>query len=94
MGTVRRIVLWLAALAAVAPVAAQGDDPAKQLQKLIQAFRRIEGLYVDDVETGPLVERAIERMLEELDPHLGLYRCGRRCARCARASRVRSAASA
>lgn len=69
MGTVRRIVLWLAALAAVAPVAAQGDDPAKQLQKLIQAFRRIEGLYVDDVETGPLVERAIERMLEELDPH-------------------------
>lgn len=69
MGAVRKIVLLLAVAMAVLPAAAQPDDPAKQLQKLIQAFRRIEGLYVDEVDTKPLVERAIERMLEELDPH-------------------------
>ena len=33
----------------------------------MQVYRYLDGLYVDEVEMGPLVESAIEGMLEELD---------------------------
>ena len=51
------------------PLAAQETGAAQQLRKLMQVYRYLDGLYVDEVEMGPLVESAIEGMLEELDPH-------------------------
>lgn len=53
----------------VLPLAAQERDAVEQLQKFVQAYRYLTGLYVDEVEMGPVVEGAIEGMLEELDPH-------------------------
>ncbi|MCD7794795.1 MAG: S41 family peptidase [Alistipes sp.] len=64
----RIVVLFFAALFAL-PLAAQEAGSAQQLQKLMQVYRYLNGLYVDEVEMGPLVESAITGMLEELDPH-------------------------
>lgn len=44
-------------------------DAAAQWRKLAQAYRYLDGLYVDEVDMGPLVESAIREMLSELDPH-------------------------
>ncbi len=40
----------------------------RQLQKLTQVYRYLDGLYVDEVDMQPLVESAISGMLED-DPH-------------------------
>lgn len=53
----------------VLPLSAQDTGAARQLQKLTQVYRYLNGLYVDDVDMQPLVESAITGMLEELDPH-------------------------
>ncbi len=50
-------------------VRAQNLEDVQQLQKLVQVYRYLTGLYVDDVEMKPVVEGAIRGMLEELDPH-------------------------
>lgn len=44
-------------------------DPSQQLQKLVQFYRYLVGFYVDDVDSGKLVEDAVVKMLSELDPH-------------------------
>lgn len=54
---------------ALSRVAAQTPDGLLQFQKLAEAYRYLMALYVDDTTPGPLVERAIEAMLGELDPH-------------------------
>ena len=64
----RRLLVILAALC-VLPLAAQNADDAQQFQKLVQVFRYLSGLYVDEVDMKPVVEGAIAGMLEELDPH-------------------------
>ena len=64
----RIVLLFFTALFAL-PLAAQEIGAAQQLRKLMQGYRYLDGLYVDEVEMGPLVESAIEGMLEELDPH-------------------------
>ena len=64
----RIVLLFFTALFAL-PLAAQEIGAAQQLRKLMQVYRYLDGLYVDEVEMGPLVESAIEGMLEELDPH-------------------------
>jgi carboxyl-terminal processing protease len=48
---------------------AQSNQELNQLRKLTDATLRINALYVDTVDTGKLVENAIEGMLEKLDPH-------------------------
>ena len=53
----------------VLPLAAQDAGAVRQLQKLTQVYRYLNGLYVDEVDMQPLVESAISGMLEELDPH-------------------------
>ncbi len=45
------------------------SDPIKQQQKLDQVFRYLNGVYVEEIDMAPLVEKAIVSMLEELDPH-------------------------
>lgn len=70
---VRRIVTLLSILFAL-PCAlhAQGEsahDALGQLQKLNQVYRYLSGMYVEDVDMAPLVEKAIKSMLAELDPH-------------------------
>src|SRR5574344_2740955 len=47
----------------------QSSDALEQLQKLTQVYRYLNGAYVDDVDMAPLVEKAVESMLSELDPH-------------------------
>ena len=64
----RIVFLFFAALFAL-PLAAQEAGSAQQLRKLMQVYRYLDGLYVDEMEMGPLVESAITGMLEELDPH-------------------------
>ena len=44
-------------------------DPSEQLQKLVQFYRYLVGLYIDEVDSKKLVEDAIVKMLSELDPH-------------------------
>ena len=51
-----------------APCRAQ-EDAVVQLQKFTRFYRNLNALYVDSVDMEPLVEEAIRRMLEELDPH-------------------------
>ena len=40
-----------------------------QLQKLMQVYRYLDKMYVEDVDMQPIVEEAIRGMLAELDPH-------------------------
>ena len=44
-------------------------DPSQQLQKLVQFYRYLVGFYIDEVDSGKLVEDAIVKVLSELDPH-------------------------
>ncbi len=49
--------------------AASKNDNTTQIQKLVNAYRIIDGLYVDDVDEAKLVEKAVQSMIKELDPH-------------------------
>ncbi len=51
------------------PVFAQINLDFKQVQKLQMASLAIYSLYVDSVDYPPIVENAINGMLEKLDPH-------------------------
>lgn len=64
-----RFLLLLFTALSFLPLAAQDADAVRQLQKLTQVYRYLNGVYVDEVEMAPLVESAIRGMLEELDPH-------------------------
>ncbi len=64
-----RLIFAIAGLFLWLPLAAQQPDAVRQLQKFTQVYRYLDGLYVDEVDMAPLVEGAIEGMLEELDPH-------------------------
>lgn len=68
MFVMRRLFLSLAVLVAL-PVAAQTTDGVRQFQKLVQVYRSLSGLYVDEVDMKPVIEGAIVGMLGELDPH-------------------------
>ncbi len=46
-----------------------GDNSYQQLQKLDEAFQYITKRYVDPVNSEKLAEKAIDGMLERLDPH-------------------------
>ena len=50
-------------------VLSTNNDTYEQLQKLENAFIIIQRQYVDDADPKKLVERAVNGMLEELDPH-------------------------
>ncbi|MBP8823779.1 MAG: S41 family peptidase [Flavobacteriales bacterium] len=58
--------LFALALLAAAPAVAQPSPAAAKLQALLY---QIDHLYVDSVNDGKLVEKAIVAMLAELDPH-------------------------
>lgn len=45
------------------------DDAAVQMRKLNQVYRYLNVAYIDKTDMSPLVEKAIEAMLQELDPH-------------------------
>ena len=45
------------------------DDTTEALQKLKEAFLIINKRYVEEVDSADLAERALEGMLEEMDPH-------------------------
>ncbi len=45
------------------------EDPMFQLQKLNQFYRYLNGTYVDTLHNDQLVEKAIQAMLLQLDPH-------------------------
>lgn len=72
MQFVVRYLLFLFLLLAACPLRAQAPQPGSALagqQKLDLVYRYLAGLYVDEVDMGPLVEEAIRGMLGELDPH-------------------------
>lgn len=64
-----RLFLTFITMLSFLPLAAQELSSMQQLQKLAQVYRYLSGLYVDEVDMGPLTESAIRSMLEELDPH-------------------------
>ncbi|MDD3107936.1 MAG: S41 family peptidase [Alistipes sp.] len=45
------------------------DEETRNLQKLVQFYRYLNGTYVDTVHNKTLVEGAIREMLTQLDPH-------------------------
>ena len=72
----------LAVLFATAPLAAQSpapqfpaaaggerNTPQQVEQKMHQLLQMIRFAYVDDIDMQPIVEKGIEEMLKELDPH-------------------------
>ena len=61
------IIIAFACFAAIALQAQKFGGPA--MQKLNMAEFAITNLYVDSVDENKLVEEAIIRMLEQLDPH-------------------------
>ena len=70
----RLLILFICSIVAccVAPMttsAQQKGDVAEQYQKLSRFYRYLSGMYVDEVEMKPLVDKAIREMLSELDPH-------------------------
>ncbi len=65
----RKTIFSLLTLFAVLPLAAQQTDDLEQLQKFTRIYRYLTELYVDDEPMGPVIEGAIEGMLERLDPH-------------------------
>lgn len=50
------------------PIMAQQHNQ-QQIEKLIQAYGYLQNNYVDEVDLEPLVDKAIEASLKELDPH-------------------------
>ncbi len=67
-----KIILSVLAIAAPFVLDAQSrvdSEAVKQLSKLNKFYGYLSGLYVDEVDMQPLVEKAIESMLSELDPH-------------------------
>lgn len=58
------LVIWTAF-----PVFAQADDAVVQMRKLNQVYRYLNSAYIEQTDMSPLVEKAIEAMLQELDPH-------------------------
>lgn len=65
----RRIWLLLFGLLCVLPLRAQDGEATRQLQKFVRTYRYLHNLYVDTVSMAPVIEGAIEGMLETLDPH-------------------------
>jgi carboxyl-terminal processing protease len=45
------------------------EDSTKSLAKFKEIVTQIEGNYVDEVDTEELIDEAIRKMLEKLDPH-------------------------
>lgn len=45
------------------------NEDVRQLSKFNKFYGFLAGMYVDEVDIQPLVEKAIENMLTELDPH-------------------------
>ena len=46
-----------------------GHDDMQQLSKFNKFYGLLSGAYVDEVDMQPLIEKAIESVLSELDPH-------------------------
>ena len=68
----RRVMLALVVTLAPTFALAQGrvqNEDLFQLSKLNKFFGLVASSYVDEVDMQPLVEKAIESMLTELDPH-------------------------
>lgn len=65
----RKTILSLFLLLVLHPLAAQQSDDLQQLQKFARVYRYLTELYVDDEPMAPVIEGAIEGMLERLDPH-------------------------
>ncbi len=45
------------------------NEAVVQMQKLNTFYRYLQGMYVDSLQMGPLVESGIRSMLADLDPH-------------------------
>ena len=70
----KKLLISLAAAAAMAPLAAQRPAGMPEItftpqQKLHYAEKIIESYYVDDVSSDKIVQEAIVAMLKTLDPH-------------------------
>ena len=64
-----RTLLLLLGMVCLLPLRAQDEEALRQLQKFVRTYRYLHSLYVDTVSMAPVVEGAIEGMLEQLDPH-------------------------
>ena len=71
----RKYLILLVSLFGATTLAAQEwsqerqQENLQQFQKLIEVYRDLLALYVDDVDMKPVVEGGILGMLEKLDPH-------------------------
>lgn len=54
---------------ALLPSLAQDKNDMQQMQKLMQVYKYVSGLYVDKPDMNTAVESAITGMLDDLDPH-------------------------
>jgi len=69
MKLIKLFTLLIAASFYFSPAQAQQGDPAETTEKFNTLLYYIEHMYVDEVNGPELVDHAIVKMLEDLDPH-------------------------
>ena len=69
---VSAVVFWTIGAGFFGDLAAKSDEVYEGLKIFVDVIELIEKEYVDEVESKELIEKAIEGMLQSLDPHSSL----------------------
>ena len=72
MVMVTAVILWTVGAGFFGDLAAKNDESYEGLKIFADVIELIEKEYVDDVESKELIEKAIQGMLQSLDPHSSL----------------------
>ena len=63
------LFVWIVVFCPFVVEAQRRNEVVMQMQKLNNFYRYLQGMYVDSLQMGPLVESGIRSMLSDLDPH-------------------------
>ena len=72
MVMVTAVVLWTIAAGVFGNTAAESDDSYEELKIFADVIQLIEREYVDEVQAKELIQKAIQGMVQSLDPHSSL----------------------
>jgi carboxyl-terminal processing protease len=72
MVMVTAVVFWTIGAGFFGDLAAKSDEPYEELKIFSDVIQLIEKEYVDDVEPKELIQKAIQGMVQSLDPHSSL----------------------
>lgn len=72
MVMVAAVVLWTIGAGFFGKIAAKSDDSYEELKIFADVIELIEKEYVDEVQSKELIQKAIQGMVQSLDPHSSL----------------------